>query len=200
MKYCYSILLVFTYSIVGAQVNPSNSFIVKHTYFAIAGKTNVNDFSCRLIRNDLSDTLHISGNWEGLNLEVGGLNFDLPVSEFDCGMKMMTRDFQKLLKYEEHPEVSLQINHLLLSDDYNLDSLESITSYTTIQITSEARKETIENGYFRKYEDQYILGGSHKIKMTDYHIEPPTRFLGTIRAQDELYIEFEIIFESAIVK
>ncbi len=196
MKKLLYILLSVSGFYLQAQDVSSRPFVLRHAYFAIAGETNVNDFSCRLVKQNLTDTLYISGNWEGLSLDINGLKFELPTHEFDCGMRLMTNDFQKLLKADQYENVLLEIDQLHLTDDYNLDSLENVKSETLIQITDQNRTETIESGYLRKYQGQFILGGAHKIKMTRYNIEPPTKFFGTVRARDELYIEFEVIFES----
>ena len=195
MRTFFFALLLLAYSKLNAQEVERVPFVLRHAYFAIAGETNINNFSCRLVLQNLSDTLAISGNWKGLSLDTKGLDFQLPTNEFDCGMKMMTKDFQKLLQSEKYPYIGLSIDMLHLNDDYNLDSLYNVGSNAIIQIASQTQIENIQNGYLRNYEGQFILGGSHKIKMTQYNIEPPSKFFGAVKAKEELYIEFEVIFE-----
>ncbi len=71
----------------------------------IDGKTNVNSFACTIAHYFGTDTLVLHEG--GINVRpvfVKG-SVALDASTFDCGMAIMTSDFRKTVKSNQHPAI-----------------------------------------------------------------------------------------------
>src|SRR5689334_3459823 len=103
-----SLFLLMNFAPVPEKGRLIHRFIVlPDSKLTIDGKTNVNAFQCAITQYTGKDTLV---------LEEGGHNkrpvfkkgyVGLEASSFDCGMKVMTNDFEKTIKAEKYPVVSI---------------------------------------------------------------------------------------------
>lgn len=62
-----------------------------------------------------------------------------------------------------------------------------------LSISKGARTINLEATCIYKQQD-WLCSGTHKIKMTDYGVQPPTAVMGTIKTGDELIIDYKILF------
>ncbi len=191
-----NICVLFILSIVShvtMSQNKSQLFVLSSAKVYINGKTNVNSFKCKLEEKDINDTLQIAGSWNGNKVDLEGLNLRLSVDNFDCGLGMMTKDFRDFMMSERYPEIYLKIDQLIFSSNPLEEFSYDLSSVAFLTLAEQTRTENIDKGYLIQKDKSQVIGGTHHVRMTSFGLTPPTKFLGTVKVQDELSLEFELV-------
>lgn len=147
-----------------------------------------------------TSTLH---DWESIvektdaqlttnNLKIETLNVKVEVLSIKSGKKLMDKLTYKALKAEEYPNITFVFKKgEILKEDTEYIDIKLIGDLTIAGVTKSVSVKTKINKSGRPI----VLKGSHKLKMTDFDIEPPKALLGTIKTEDEITIEFNLTFE-----
>jgi hypothetical protein len=151
----------------------------------ITGKTNVNDFHMEY-REDEFCRMPSTFSSDEATIEI-----NIPAEEVEADSKIMLKDFLDLINSDEYPNITIEI----AKDEIDFASPDT------------EGKKTIElsmNGLTKKYQcetvsascfvDQWCLTGQLKLKLTDFNIEPPHKFLGLVKVRNEIFISFRILF------
>ncbi len=159
----------------------------------IHGKTNVNTFDCELrqqfdheVLQVTSENTHFAIDFEGLVLKYG-------IGDFDCDNELMNKDFRSILKSDRHPFFFLKINEIFIREETSVMEKLDVRSFITISLAGVERTKMIEDAMVINHADQVItFSGSQDLQMTEFNIQPPTKFLGLVTVEDELKVSFEI--------
>ncbi len=166
--------------------------ILESAELAVCGNTNVNSFTCQLFKQHLNDTLsYISATADGAEL-FNGLVLRFNVSDFACNHSMMTNDFRTLLKGEEFPYIVMSINNVVVHKPSKQGGHESTSAHITLHLAGQSKEEYIDDVSIEQTAQWLVLKGSHKVLMTSFEIQPPTKFFGTILTEDTIEILFSI--------
>lgn len=135
----------------------SNNVVIK-------GSTNVNTFKCR------------NSNFGTYSFQTSDPSFfQLDVKDFDCGNRMMSNDFKKILKADQYPKMTVKfksftkLNESLYSAIIEVKLMDKIKYYST---------EFTSNGH-------YIIG-NETVKFSDFNIIPPKKMGGLITVNNNL--------------
>ncbi|MEQ9467445.1 MAG: hypothetical protein RLN88_08540 [Ekhidna sp.] len=159
----------------------------------IHGETNVNRFKCEMNQPALNDSIVVKNLWSNQKLEFVGLKLKYRVDQFDCGMQAMNNDFQDLLKAGEEPYLYLQLNSISLHDTNDAFEELDVDAEVEIFLAGVRKKVAIEGGKVLNHSSAHMtLRGEKDLLMTDFGIEPPTKFFGMVKVTDDISIEFEI--------
>ncbi|HZW77939.1 MAG TPA: YceI family protein [Flavobacteriaceae bacterium] len=184
MKYLY-LLLLFGFSTL-AQVPEEKRHIeiLNTSSLKIKGKTNVNVFECDFN----SRLLNRSGFISLRNIE-NGIRFQdavlqIPNSGFDCGNKGINKDFQTLLKSENHPQIEIK---LLYKEQVN-DRLAMVKVQLSIAGKSKIYQFPLEvdPSCQKKY------SGKWQLRISDFDLEAPKKLFGMIVIKEEIEIDFHL--------
>lgn len=164
-KYYFLIFLILSI-IIKAQGN----------FVQINGKTNINSFKCA------NDSFHFSAGV----LQENSLppNINLKVSEFDCGNRIITKDFQKTLEADKFPVMSIRFLGLTKTQN-------SYTAVVEVKMMNHSKKYNIEFDL-----EKNKLLGKRKVKFSDFDIEPPRRMGGMIVVKDDLDLAFSLAVQN----
>ena len=167
----------------------------------IHGKTNVNKFDCKLNQQLDEETLRVTSEVTDLKLDFDGLVLKFGIGEFDCGHEIMNKDFRAILKSERYPFLFLKINEIYIKEETSLMEKLDVKSFVTISLAGVERTKIIEEATVINHDDQLVTFiGSKVLKMSDFKIEPPTKFLGLVSVEDELEVSFEIKMKTVPIK
>ncbi len=167
----------------------------------IHGKTNVNNFDCEHAITIDNTTLQVTCEVTNFNLDFDGLVLKFGIIQFDCGHEIMNQDFQSILKTEKHPFLFLKINEIYINEETSLMEKLDVKSFVTISLAGVERTKMIEKATVINHDDHLVsFTGSAELQMTDFKIEPPTKFLGLISVEDELEVSFEIKMRTVPIK
>ena len=160
-------------------------------YINIVGNTNLNQFEFRLdfplnqifsVDNpDLLDGKH-----------AGFYEIPLPVESFEASNQILYRDFLMLLKANLHPKIIIGIgyNQLLEFLTGENDTLQNI-KITLAGVTQEYPVSCIVNSCSGNL---VYITGYRNIKLTDFNIDPPEKFQGLVKVENEVMINFGFVF------
>ncbi len=171
------------------EVHPGSSFWIE-------GRSSVNSFSCQVDSiagtaqlattrpASLSDTTRSTVRPEA-DLEV-------PVKTFDCGKRRMTEDLKETLQAKAYPVIWYTLHRAEIVDA-NSTAGHRIRARGTLTIAGTERTiELVARGQ-RIGPGQFRLCGSRTLQMSDFGIDPPTKFFGLIRVEDEIEAHFDLI-------
>jgi len=151
----------------------------------ILGTTNVNEFHMEYRE---SDFCKVPGDFRN---ESSVIEIEIPASQIQADSKMMLKDFLELIHADKYPTIEIEIDaDEITFDEAGKSDLKNIL-ITMNGITKEFKSRTYSDACFA---NQWCLTGELKIKLTDFNIQPPTKFLGMVKVRDEIFINFRILF------
>lgn len=186
----FLVLLVIPASLKGQMKN--RVIVLESAELIISGKTNINEFSCQLIRSNIDQALAHEANLEDGAELFKGMELRFNVSDFECDKSLMTSDFKNLLKEDEYPYITMYINEVTTDYHPNQHGAREINANVTLHIAGHSEQEYIQNAHVEQTDQWVELTGSHCILMTTFKIEPPTKFFGAVRSEDSIEILFSI--------
>jgi hypothetical protein len=193
-KKAFAFLLIYCLAGIGlqAQGDFTERIILQAAELSISGSTNVNSFNCSLKKINMSDTLAISKWLKTEPNALNGLEIVFRVEDFTCDLALMTNDFRRLLKNDQHPFIKMKIDKLMYEDTDALHPSGKVSASVTLSIAGENGRELIRKASVHKIKQKIIFTGSHEVLMTKFHIEPPTKMFGAVKTKDLLVIDFAI--------
>lgn len=189
------LLVVLLLSLACTKSYGQNEHLVEvhSSRFLIQGETNVNRFECALFQDVSDQALKVQSVWGNYNLRFDGLQFRYPVEKFDCNLDAMNEDMQELLKSDEYPYLYLEIHDIHIDRSNTEIERLKVAARITINLAGVSRQFVITDGVvINRSEEELTFLGKKTLKMTDFNIEPPTKFFGMVTVTDELKVEFEI--------
>lgn len=186
------VLIFFSTKVTGQQQAKHEVSITSST-FTIYGTTNVNAFECELAQNIPHKPIVVYSKSTDHDINFDGLTMAYPIKDFDCGLEAMSDDLKLTLKSKEFPELYLTINSIhIKQESQEIEKLKVISS-VTIKIAGISRTTTIEEGMVINHsEDALTLSGKQQMTMKDFNIEPPTKFFGMVKVNNDLSVGFTI--------
>ena len=165
--------------------------ILKECIVKVNGSTNINKFVCTVSGYANSDTLTCIVSNGNKNSVVMNGQMALPVFNFDCVNKVMTRDLRKTLKEKLYPTFYI---HFISLERYPL--LKSTHELVSGQVTIELAgvKKQLGVNYQISMDDRGIveMKGEQSFYFSDFNMVAPRKMGGVVKANDKLNVEFII--------
>lgn len=150
----------------------------------ISGKSNVNRFSCHYTTEIAPGCQIISYNYLNKTFVLDNAEIKLKSSNFDCGGRLINKDFNELIQSDEHPNIKIKFTKIEFENDYFKVS-------TRIEIAEEI------NDYFfiiyPQHNQHYV--GDLEINIEDFDMKAPRKLLGAIKVDPHISINFDLILE-----
>lgn len=147
----------------------------------IKGKTSFGRFSCTYQNSFDQDTVSFLKAKQADSL----MELSIPVASFDCGNRMLERDFGKTLKYEEYPEIEVRLDDFKkIGNNYFGD--------IWIRLTGKEMEMDKVPFILKKGEDGNYLFSEITISLEYFDLTPPKKLFGLIKVQDDLKIELSL--------
>ncbi len=106
---------------------------------------------------------------------------------------VMDNNTYKALKSNDHPEIMFTlvtpINSIL-----SVSQQKTISVNGSLQIAGVKKPVTMQVKVFMKEQNKLTFEGTYKLKMTDYDVEPPSAFFGTLKTGNEIQLSFKANF------
>ena len=151
----------------------------------ITGKTNVNEFYMQY-REDVFCKLP-----SAVGAENSTLGINIPANKIKAESKMMLNDFLELINADKYPTIDIEIAReeieLSPSEEPGFKNIELTMNGVTRQFRCKTYAEAC-------YANQWCMTGQLEIRLTDFGIEPPNKFLGLVKVKDEIFVNFRILF------
>ena len=124
-------------------------------------------------------------------LNISKLNLTIPVRVLDSGKESMDENMQEALLMEEHPDIIFQINSPISFSVKASDSLK-IKTKGSLTVAGTKKLLDLDLTVSRTGENNYTFTGEKKILMSDFGIDPPSMFFGTLNTDDEVVVKFKV--------
>lgn len=158
----------------------------------IIGTTNVSSFLCASNEYEgkeiLTESVAPDGNSTFWNGEI-----TLKSQNFDCFNSMMTKDFLKTINSEEYPHIHVKFLNLIKESE-NINQ-ENLRGEVEITLAGVSRTYPITCLFLAKNGKKALLSGERKLHFTEFEIEPPVKFLGAIKVNNILGVNFSLVLE-----
>jgi hypothetical protein len=171
------------------MVNGQNAVTVKiieGSTLSIHGKTNINSFVCSQTHDLQQSPQRVIVHQEGTSLTFENAELTIKVDNFDCGHKIMTNDFRKILETDKNPYLFIKLHSILKTT-----SAKTYTAEVSIKLAGVSRRYRIPVEVVRE-EDLLVGLGVKEVKFQEFNLEPPVKFMGMVKVKEELKISFNI--------
>lgn len=156
----------------------------------ITGTTNLNRYACAISRYTGNDTLVLHEGGRDIRPVFVKGEVALNASTFDCGLPLMTADFQQAINAQQHPAIII-----------DFISFERMPAYTTreqfkgiikISLAGVTRVFEVNCGIEASPSGIINLTGSREFVFSDFNLTPPTRMMGMVRVNQGLKVSFHL--------
>ncbi|WGF91593.1 YceI family protein [Aequorivita marisscotiae] len=180
--------LVFMFSLNGwAQ----NDFITKSieilagSELSIKGDTNISEFGCEFSTYYLEECREVVYKRIGNNIHFKNAVLSLKNKGFNCGHKIINKDFHALLNTKEYPNITLELNEITFNK-----SNEKV-AHVLITIAGTQKEYTFPIDVISSSLNRFV--GKLKLNINDFNLEPPKKMFGLIVIKDEIEIDFNLV-------
>jgi polyisoprenoid-binding protein YceI len=158
----------------------------------LTGTSTLHDWSADVTKSTGSATLTFT-NGALTNLTNLNVNMEAKTIKSEKG-STMDKKLYEALKTSKYPNITFVLTKANAvtpkNGSYEIKAEGKLTiSGTTkvVNLTATGKKNAAGD---------YVFSGSKKLKMTEFNVEPPVMFLGTLKTGDEVTITFETTFST----
>jgi len=191
----FSLILLFTtfsWSVAQSTIYT----LTEINQFTIDGGSNVRGWDADITQATGELTLNNTGEltFDSFTSETfQSLVLSLPVSGIESGTRGLTRNLRGYLKGDEHPMITFsltEITDVTPVDDGLQLSASGIVTAAGVEHEISMNVHAVMNS-----DHSLTFKGTQPLLMTSFEISPPTAVMGTVRANDEIDILFEVVFK-----
>lgn len=167
-------LLLLLFAGITTFVQAQNKDLVQLT-----GKTNINTFKCLNTKIKKSEPISIASVCSTAKPLV-----TIPIVSFDCGSKIINREFQKTLQSTRYPFITIKFISVepIAKNRYS--------GWLEVKMMNNTKRYSVD---FTQNGNQ--LTGKKDVRFSDFHIIPPRSMGGMLVTHDQmdLFFNLEII-------
>ncbi len=161
----------------------------------LEGTSTLHDFTITAnnIKSSISFESSMNENNSLEEFKITYLKLIVPIWKLDSGNESMDENMQEALSAEVNPNIVFAlISPVVFSFDNVIDS---ITINATGNLTVAGTKKSVDLNItvLTQSENEFEFKGEIKLLMTDFGVEPPSMFFGTMNTGNELTVKFEMI-------
>lgn len=112
------------------------------------------------------------------------LALEVPVAGLKSGKSGLDKNMHSALKAKEHPAIRFALDRYVLSDD-------RVRAFGRLSAAG-GEKDVVLDGALRASGDSLTVKGKAELKMSDFGIKPPTMFLGALKTDDRVVVNYEL--------
>lgn len=166
------------------QLNEKNSELI------VKGTASKHDWEMEATKFSAETGMKLEGNNVS---EIQFVELTTLVSGLESDKKLRDKKAHEVLEAEIFPEIKYTMRgiepYVVSGKSSNISGLLTVGGKTT-DITAVVDFNVLSDRHFK-------VSGKVRLKMSDFGIEPPTAFLGMIKVDDEVEVEFNLEFEKA---
>ncbi|MCA1745371.1 MAG: hypothetical protein LC643_06680, partial [Bacteroidales bacterium] len=189
------LLLFARFNYAQGQFNKTQSAI-NHSecvdFVSIQGSTNVNEFSFLQLLNERESPIRF-------HTQEGYITIQIPAHKFEASNPLMYKDFISLIKAKEHPYIAIRFHY----NPYELyeknGQTSAIDSEIYITLAGEEKKYQIPGQIHLCRDKALRIMGDIKINLNDFHLQAPSKFMGMVQVNNEVFVNFGLKMEQNLI-
>ncbi|MFA6541822.1 MAG: YceI family protein [Bacteroidota bacterium] len=159
----------------------------------VEGTSTLHNFE--LTSKTVSGTILLSPN--GSNLTVGKISIAIPVKGLHSGKDGMDENMYESLNADSHPTITFESSSIAAASAN--DSGKSELQVSGVLTINGVSKNISMNVAAKQIDGKkYSFDGSKSLRMSEYGIEPPTMFFGTVKTGDAVTIRFSVTVDNVV--
>ncbi len=186
MLLLFTTLLLLAFNTSDTAKN-STILITTESSLIIKGSSNINSFSCLYSIDKIKNPIPINYHHNNGIITFSKTLLTLNNIHFDCGGKGINNDFNKILKSDEYPHISLNLKEI--------SPLNTTTVEATIAIDIAGITKTHKIPVKFQQNKNIAVVGNLTISMSDYNLNAPKKIFGLITVDDTIDISFELFLK-----
>jgi hypothetical protein len=120
----------------------------------------------------------------------------IPVQTLRCGNRQMESDMYRALRSEQHPTIEFRFAELVGGVNHDIDGRSYHTRIAgVLSLAGTKRNVSIDVQAERITPNRFRLRARLPLRMTDFHITPPTALFGMVKAKDDLVVQFDLYLQ-----
>ncbi|MEZ4811603.1 MAG: YceI family protein [Allomuricauda sp.] len=155
----------------------------------ISGTTNVNSFSCQYNITTLELPIKMMYDEHTNRILFKNAKLQLANDCFDCGGKMINKDFKELLKTSEYPQVELQLMYV----EPPKHGQKKIEVGMEIKLAGVTRH--YETYLYCEDQSNICVTGTLELQLSDFGLKPPKKVLGMVKVHNEVKVNMALIMK-----
>lgn len=190
---CYSIFSLMVFSMLSFAIfSPawSQSFynpIANKSAILIKGTSNLHDWESKVL--DITGEMRTSVDKNQIQ-KIESVIVKIPVTSIKSDKDAMDTKTYEALNSKKYPVITFQSKNISFTPN-------EITSTGDLTINGVTKSKVVKAAYAVKPDGNISVTGVAKVKMSDFGVKPPTALLGTIKAGNDIEIQFEVMFKSS---
>ncbi|MDX1591127.1 MAG: YceI family protein [Balneolaceae bacterium] len=120
------------------------------------------------------------------------LQITIPVESIESDSRGLTKNIHKYLKEKDYPQISFTLNSI--TDIVRENGTALITAEGVINAAGKDNPVTMTVTATMNPDGSINFSGEQELLMTSFDIDPPTAILGTVRADDEFSVIYDVNF------
>ena len=181
MKVIIFLICLTSFGFFVSPIETAEIHIKKGSEVIIEGKSNVNTFSCEYTSSITQGYNTVNYNVFDETYVFENASIILQSKEFDCGGRLINKDFNDLVQSDAHPAIKIKLQHI--------KARKGIFSVkTNIEIAGKNNPYTFEMCHNK--DDNY--SGELTLNIEDFDLKAPKKLLGTIKVAPEINIYFNL--------
>jgi len=181
MKTLLHILAVLSLGFFLPTNETADIYIKKGSQISITGNSNVNCFTCHYSQTIAEGCQQIKYEYENDSYNLKNAELNLESKAFDCGGRMINKDFNKLMESEHHPHIKISFDKIkIIENDFQvtaeIEIADKINSYD-FMISSENTTNYL---------------GTLELNIEDFGMEAPHKLFGAIKVEPDIIINFDL--------
>ncbi|MDG1572751.1 hypothetical protein OZ410_10525 [Robiginitalea sp. M366] len=163
--------------------------VLPESRVVIHGTSNLTGFSCSYMPEKIATALPVRYSETESRYVFEHARLKLRNDCFDCGGRMINRDFREMLLTEDYPHVQLDLRYV------DADAAGSGQVRAGIGVTLAGKTRTYDIILKCDQTDQWCISGELPMKLSDFGLEPPRKVLGMIRVDDQIRVNLNILLQ-----
>ncbi len=184
-KYLTIGILAFLFAITATAQNVYK-LNEKNSKLSVTGTSSLHDWEMEATGFIAETGLKLA---DGSVSEIQYVKFSAPVAKLESGKNIMDNKAHDALKEKKFPQIKFILKEGGVSV---LSGKAELTGILTVADKSKEIKLPVD--FNISSDRQFKASGKVRLKMSDFGIEPPTAFFGTLKTDNEVEVKFDFEF------
>lgn len=180
------VLLVLLFAMTAAAQNVYK-LNGKSSKLSVAGTSSLHDWEMEASGFTAETSLKLDGKAVS---EIQYIKFSTPVSGLKNGNSTMDKKAHEALQEKKFPQIKFALKG---GSDPDLSG-QSLKLSGLLTIAGKTKEVNLPVDFSISSDQKFTASGTMKLKMSDFEIDPPTAFFGTLKTGNEVELKFDFEF------